>query len=145
MTSNGIEVLIAEDDAVIRRAFAELLTHWGFTTRTARNGVDALVEIDLEKPDILLSDLEMPGMNGYELLSMVRRRHPEIPLVAMSGRYAGDSVPPGVKADAFYAKGSGECARLHSILKRMAEAALWRGSGMAPEPKSETASPPVHW
>jgi CheY-like chemotaxis protein len=116
MTSNGIQVLVVEDDPMTRRAYAELLSNWGFATRTAQNGLAALVEIHQAKPDILLSDLEMPGMNGYELLSIVRRLHPEIPLVAMSGGYASDCVPAGVTADAFYAKSAGSCSRLRAIL-----------------------------
>jgi len=143
MISNGIQVLVVEDDPVTRRTYAELLSTWGFAARTAQNGLAALLEIHSAKPDILLSDLDMPGMNGYELLSIVRRLYPEIPLIAMSGGHAGDSVPNGVVADAFYTKGSGECARLRSMLKRMTGAAVWRGAGMAQEPKFEPALPSV--
>ena len=54
----------------------------------------------------MLSDLNMPQMSGFELLSVVRRRFPQIPVIAMSGAYhSGDAVPGGVIADAFYAKG----------------------------------------
>ncbi|MFZ0631944.1 MAG: response regulator [Acidobacteriaceae bacterium] len=127
MTSNGIQVLVVDDDPVTRRAYAELLSNWGFETRTAQNGLAALVEIHLAKPDILLSDLEMPGMNGYELLSIVRRLHPEMPLVAMSGGYTTDSVPAGVRADAFYAKGAGSCSRLRAILGEISGARLRMG------------------
>jgi CheY-like chemotaxis protein len=103
-----------------------LLAHWGYATRTAQNGLAALVEIYRAKPDILLSDLEMPGMNGYELLSIVRRLHPEVPLVAMSGGYNGDGVPAGVTADAFYAKGAGPSSRLRVLLGKVSGA----GRGM---------------
>lgn len=57
----------------------------------------------------MLSDLNMPEMSGFELLSIVRRRFPEVSVIAMSGAYhSGDSVPGGVIADAFYAKGFGK-------------------------------------
>jgi chemotaxis response regulator CheB len=57
-------------------------------------------------PDVIISDLNMPQMSGFEFLSVVRRRFPEIPVVAVSGAYeSGDLVPGGVIADAFYAKG----------------------------------------
>jgi CheY-like chemotaxis protein len=124
MTRNGIQILVVEDDPLTRRAYAELLSNWGFATRTAQNGLAALAEIHQVKPDILLSDLEMPGMNGYELLSIVRRLHPEMPLVAMSGGYAGDSIPAGVTADAFYAKSAGPCSRLRAILGEISGARL---------------------
>jgi CheY-like chemotaxis protein len=83
-------------------ALAEL----GFNTRTAEDGFSALREIRLQMPDILISDLNMPRMSGFELLSVVRRRFPEIHSIAMSGAFSGDEVPSGVAADAFYQKGS---------------------------------------
>jgi CheY-like chemotaxis protein len=74
--------------------------------RTAEDGFSALAEILQEIPEILLSDLNMPGMSGYELLSAVRRKFPAIRVVAMSGAFSGNEVPSGVAADAFYQKGS---------------------------------------
>lgn len=47
----------------------------------------------------------MPGMSGFELLPVVRRRFPAIRLIAMSGAFSGKELPSGVPADAFYEKG----------------------------------------
>ncbi|MGB0064818.1 MAG: response regulator, partial [Terracidiphilus sp.] len=69
-------------------------------------------------PDILLSDLNMPGMSGFELLSVVRRRFPAIRTIAMSGAVSGSKVPPGVAADGFYQKGSG-VDRLLGMIKTL--------------------------
>jgi len=62
----------------------------------------------------------MPGMSGFELLSVVRRRFPAIQVIAMSGAFSGDGVPPGVAADAFYEKGTG-VGSLLQIIKTMTE------------------------
>ena len=62
MTAKEIEVLIVEDNPITRSGYKELVSRWGFMTRTAHNGLAALVELHAAKPDILLSDLEMPGM-----------------------------------------------------------------------------------
>ena len=60
----------------------------------------------MELPEILLADLNMPGMSGFELLSVVKLRFPAMLTVAMSGAFQGNEVPSGVLADAFYHKGS---------------------------------------
>ena len=66
-----------------------------------------------ELPDIIVSDLNMPGMSGFDFLPIVRRRFPAIRLIAMSGAFTGNEVPPGVVADAFYPKGTGMRGLLH--------------------------------
>jgi CheY-like chemotaxis protein len=73
---------------------------------TASHGFDALLQLRDNTPDLIVSDLNMPQMSGFEFLSVVRRRFPELLVVAMSGAYdSGEAIPGGVIADAFYAKG----------------------------------------
>jgi CheY-like chemotaxis protein len=62
---------------------------------------------------VIISDLNMPQMSGFEFLSVVRRRFPQVPVIAMSGAYhVEDAVPGGVIADAFFAKGRGTAEEL---------------------------------
>ena len=75
--------------------------------RVAEDGFSALEQIREGVPDILLSDLNMPGMSGFELLSVVRRRIPGVYVIATSGAFSGDAVPQGIAADAFHEKGTG--------------------------------------
>jgi CheY-like chemotaxis protein len=85
---------------------ARLLAAAGYEVSTAEDGFSALLQLKRGTPDLILSDLNMPQMSGFEFLSVVRRRFPEVLVVAMSGAYgAADAVPGGVIADAFYAKG----------------------------------------
>lgn len=81
-------------------------TEFGYSVRCAENGFTALVAIGLETPDILLSDPNMPGVSGFELLTVVRDGFPVIQVIAMSGDFSGVSMPPEVCAAAFYEKGS---------------------------------------
>jgi hypothetical protein len=68
----------------------------------------------------VISDLNMPQMSGFEFLSVVRRRFPEISVIAMSGAYeSGDDVPGGVIADAFYAKGHSDPQTLLQTVAEM--------------------------
>ncbi len=101
------KLLIVDDDPLIRISMSQVLIEIGFSVRSAEDGFSALVEIRKEIPDILLSDLNMPGISGFELLSVVHRRFPSIQVIAMSGAFSGDEVPSGVAADAFYQKGCG--------------------------------------
>jgi CheY-like chemotaxis protein len=107
MLNSQITILVVDDDAALRHSVSLVLGSEGYCVRCAEDGVSALEQIREATPDILLSDLQMPGMSGFELLSLVRHRFPEIFVIAFSGAYSGDEVPSGVAADAFYAKASG--------------------------------------
>jgi len=116
MTKKMSDIVLADDNPTIRYGLSEILRRRGYTVRTASDGFSALALVRDRIPGILVSDLDMPDMSGFELLSVVRRRFPAIAVVAMSGAYSGVFVPPGVAADAFYAKGSNGAARLFEIL-----------------------------
>src|SRR5580704_7684918 len=97
-----------------------LLEELGYSVRFAEDGHSALQEIRRESPDILLSDLKMPRMSGFELLINVRRSFPAIQVIATSGSFSGNDVPDGVLADAFYPKG-GSASALLRILRSLAQ------------------------
>ncbi len=113
MSPPKISLLIVDDDVSICKSLSVILAESGYRVRSTADGFSALVELRSGIPDILLSDLNMPGMSGFELLSVVRRRFPAIKVIAMSGTFSGDGVPPGVAADAFYEKGT----NLESLLQ----------------------------
>jgi CheY-like chemotaxis protein len=115
MAYSKAKILVVDDEQTIRSSMAMILTQIGYQVRSAADGFSALIEMRSEIPDLLVSDLNMPGMSGFELLSVVRRRFPGINVIAMSGAFSGDEVPSGVAADAFYEKGSSVDALLHMI------------------------------
>jgi CheY-like chemotaxis protein len=98
-------ILVVDDEASVRESIARLLISKGYDVVVAEDGFRALSQLRKTLPDVIVSDLDMPGMSGFELLSVVRRRFPEISTVAMSGAYDGDELPFGVIADGFFAKG----------------------------------------
>ena len=119
MADAKARLLIVDDDELVCKNMSIIFTVLGYATRTAPNGFSALNAIRDELPDILLCDLNMPGMSGFELLSVVRRRFPSIRVVAMSGAFEGKSVPAGVAADAYYEKGSHRPHLLLSAIETM--------------------------
>ena len=114
------KLLIVDDEPVTRTLLTQIFSNLGHDVKTAEDGFSALEQIREDVPDILLSDLNMPGMSGFELLSVVRRRIPEIYVIATSGAFTGDGVPHGIAADAFYEKATG----LPSLFQLMQSAAL---------------------
>jgi CheY-like chemotaxis protein len=113
MPTPQTKVLVVDDDPSTRFLMSQIFTQLGHRVRAAEDGFAALSEIREECPDLLLSDLNMPGMSGFELLSVVRRRFPRIRVIAMSGAFSGDAVQPGVAADAFYEKAT----TMHTLLR----------------------------
>lgn len=115
MPDTALNVLIVDDDALLRMSVFHTLTMAGYLVRCVEGGHAALSEIERAAPDLLLSDLNMPGLSGFELLSIVRERFPAIQVIAMSGAYFGSAIPPGVFADAFYEKGRGAGLLTHMV------------------------------
>lgn len=115
MPNTPATLLIVDDEPAIRESLSQVLTEIGYRVRSAEDGFSALREIAAEAPELLLSDLNMPGISGFELLSEVRRRFPAIRTIAMSGSFRGDEAPSGVAADGFYQKGSSVAALLRMM------------------------------
>jgi CheY-like chemotaxis protein len=100
------QVLVVDDDASVRDSVARLLMSAGYDVAAAEDGLAALSHLNKTTPDVIVSDLNMPRMSGFDLLAVVRRCFPGIVTVAMSGAYRNsDDLPPEVIADGFYAKG----------------------------------------
>lgn len=111
------EILVVDDEAAVRNSLVMLLKASGYNVSFAIDGFDALLQLKKCLPAVVISDLNMPQMSGFEFLSVVRRRFPHISVIAMSGAYpSGNAVPGGVIADAFYSKGRGNPKMLLQIV-----------------------------
>jgi CheY-like chemotaxis protein len=99
-------ILVVDDNATVGESFSMLLKYGGYRVDTAIHGLDAINKLRFSVPDLILSDLDMPELSGFEFLSIVRHRFPQIPVIAMSGMAGYDNqLPDGVIADGFYGKG----------------------------------------
>ena len=85
-------VLIVDDEQDFLNLTSLFLKRNGYTTYTAQNGAKALLAVKEKKPDFILLDIRMPGMNGYEFLEKIRndRNLPATPVVFLTA----DSNPP---------------------------------------------------
>ena len=77
-------ILIAEDSPTQALLLQAFLEDAQFEVHVQPNGGKALSAIPGAQPDIVLTDLDMPEMNGLELVSAIRKRHPSIPVVLMT-------------------------------------------------------------
>ena len=110
-------ILLVDDEPILRDTMAMVLNEEGYDVSTAADGYDALAQLRRTLPDIIISDLYMPRMSGFELLTIVRVRFPQIPLIAMSGAWhSHDVFPEGLVADAVYPKGQCHPAELERIV-----------------------------
>jgi CheY-like chemotaxis protein len=116
MVTEKKRLLIVDDEPATRTLLTQIFRQMGHEVVSAEDGFAALEAIRQVVPDVLLSDLNMPGMSGFELLSVVRRRLPQIFVIASSGAYTGDAIPEGIAADAFYEKAT-TLAALFDIVK----------------------------
>lgn len=79
-------ILIVEDDNDISHMLKELLQQNGYETAQAFSGTEALFYIEKELPTAMILDLMLPGMNGEELLSKIKKEHPEIAVIISSAK-----------------------------------------------------------
>lgn len=105
MANFHYRILVVDDDEDIRRSSAAVLARGGYEVRIADGGFEALTLMRQALPDLIITDLRMPNMSGFELLSVVRRRFPQIPVIVITGEFVGASNPEGLLADAFFHKG----------------------------------------
>jgi CheY-like chemotaxis protein len=94
MHEPGLRILVVDDDDDLRQVLVELLQAWGYGTRQARNGREALGELDSFTPALVLLDLMMPDINGWQFVDAVANRDPKVNIVVITASHASDA-PPG--------------------------------------------------
>jgi DNA-binding LytR/AlgR family response regulator len=97
----------------------------------ASNGIEALRLIGGTLPDLVITDLRMPRMSGFELLKILRERFPQLPVIAISGEFTGDALPPGVIADVFFSKDCYATPRLAATIEELLAIAPMRTGARA--------------
>ena len=94
--ASGPSVLLVEDDSAGRRMYAEWLAQAGFSVNQAHNGLQALERALESVPDIVVTDLNIPGIDGFELTRRLKQdpRTRTVPVIALTG-YAAFQADPG--------------------------------------------------
>ena len=93
-----LKVLIAEDDKELRQMFSHVLSRQGYTVIGVSNGQEALDALDAEYYDIIISDIMMPVMDGYELVHQLRNSGSNIPVLMITAKDAFDDMRMGFQS-----------------------------------------------
>ena len=94
-------VWIADDDSSMRWVLERALSQAGFVAECFDSADDVLARIDLEQPDVIVSDIRMPGTDGLELLAALADRQPDLPVIVMTAHSDLDSAVGAYQSGAF--------------------------------------------
>jgi CheY-like chemotaxis protein len=134
-------ILLVDDEPSIRFVLGAVLEQSGYTVDSAEDGFAALRKLRTAMPDLVITDLRMPNMNGFELLSVLRTRFPQLPTIAISGEFLRAANESPI-ADAFFQKGNypidgllDTVSRLLSTVREkhtIEKSSVWAPTGDAP-------------
>lgn len=137
-------VLIVDDDKSVRDLLGTLLSGEGYEVLTASDGFEALAAMRGGIPDLMITDLKMPNMSGFELLGVVRKRFPSIAVIVMSAEFRPSSFPLDILADHYLQKDDLPRMEIVETVRELMEASPLRSQPARPElapvwiPRSQT-------
>ncbi len=96
------KILVVEDDKFLRELITQKLVREGYEVREAVDGEDGVKKVEEEKPDIILLDLILPGIDGFEVLAKIKEKpdREDVPVVILSNLGQRDDVERGLKLGA---------------------------------------------
>ena len=94
------KILVIDDEAALRETIEALLTLEGYLVDSAPTGEAGLEKIDRGAYDLVLLDLALPGKNGIEILTLLRERHPELPVIMITAYGTVDNVIDAIRSGA---------------------------------------------
>ena len=105
-TNSPYTILVVDNEPDICTLFALVLRQVGFTVLTASSGVDALSSLDAVPVDLVLTDYQMPEMDGDQLIAIVRTQYPRIRTILMSAYPYVGHLAAQCHADGYFLKAS---------------------------------------
>jgi two-component system cell cycle response regulator DivK len=88
--STAPRVLLVDDSADDRDLYAQQLAATGYHVEVAENGEDALLKAALQVPDVVVMDLAMPVLDGWEATRRLKEKYPGVPVIVLSGHTGGE-------------------------------------------------------
>jgi nitrogen regulation protein NR(I) len=95
------KILVVDDEPNVRSSIAELLAEQGYDVLTADRGETALAVLDHDQPDLMVCDIQMPGMNGLDAFRILRKSYPKLPVIIMTAYGTTETAIEATKLGAF--------------------------------------------
>ena len=144
--SDSLKVLIIEDDPALLRGLKDNFAAAGYDVRTAADGQRGLDALLAEPPDLVLLDLMLPRVSGYDICRTARERGLAMPIIMLTAKGQEEDIVRGLElgADDYVTKPFSPrevAARVRAILRREARAGQPEGGGGATEQTSVWMAP----
>ena len=97
----NLKILLVDDEEEFVTTLAERLELRGLQARAALNGEAALQMIEADTPEIVILDVMMPGIGGFEVLRRIKAQHPQLPVILLTGRGSEKEGVKGMQLGAF--------------------------------------------
>lgn len=97
---NSLKVLIADDEVEFASTLVARLELRNFTASMVNSGTAALDAIKQEQPDVLILDLKMPDLDGFEVLAILRNSYPDLPVIILTGHGSLETGHQGMELGA---------------------------------------------
>jgi two-component system nitrogen regulation response regulator GlnG len=116
------KILIVDDEDSVRYSFRKLFREPGCEIMEAANGLEALSVIKKELPDLVLMDIEMPGLNGLDAIQRIKAMHPQLPVIIITAFGTSERVIGAMKYGAYdYLEKPFDVGRLKEVIKEALE------------------------
>ena len=97
MSTTGARLLVVDDDPDMLRLLSMRLSSVGYQVTAVTSAETALTQLEIEHPQLVLSDVRLPGRDGLQLFDEIRKRHPSLPVILLT---AHGTIPDAVEATA---------------------------------------------
>lgn len=116
-------MLIVDDEEPARQGLSEVVSSWGYTTEIAADGREAVEKVEEFWPTVIITDVVMPNLDGFGLLTHVRSTHPETAVILLTGQGSVEAAIRSVKDEGafYYFEKPINVRKLQLVLKKAAE------------------------
>jgi DNA-binding NtrC family response regulator len=124
LNQQSASILVVDDEEVVREALTMMLQSWGYTVEVAENGAAAIRAVEKGTPNLILTDLVMPGADGLAILKKTKADAPEVPVLILSGQGSINEAIEAIREGAYdFIVKPCEPARLRVTIQRALEQA----------------------